>query len=46
MITAAATAVMLFLAASVVQAQTVTVTYPDGTVAFAYPADQGGTLRA
>jgi hypothetical protein len=35
---------MLLLSTTAEQAQNVTVTYPDGTAAFAYPAGPGGNL--
>jgi hypothetical protein len=44
MIRAIALAAMLSLTVPAAQAQNITVTYPDGTVAFAYPAGPGGNL--
>jgi hypothetical protein len=44
MIRTVALAAMLSLTVLAAQAQNVTVTYPDGTVAFAYPAGPGGNL--
>lgn len=44
MIRWAAFGAVLFLSCTAVRAQTVTVTYPDGTVLYAYPAGQGGNL--